>query len=165
MINIYKIRYKYYRSGIIYVQNWRVCELLKCIRAIQKQLTNRSQVIINQTPHMNIWNTWKTLKYLNIDDCFHLKSLEIYKYKWESKAWMPIKFCCLFFVNCGLFSFLNNKMVKIQNENTVADGNVLCKRIHSNLHQLVDSLRVSLNIFKNLQLECILHYLNILTEK
>jgi hypothetical protein len=35
---IYKTRYKYFRSGIIYVRNWRVCELLKCILAIQKQL-------------------------------------------------------------------------------------------------------------------------------
>jgi hypothetical protein len=31
---IYKTRYKRFRSGIIYVQNWRVCELLKCILAI-----------------------------------------------------------------------------------------------------------------------------------
>jgi hypothetical protein len=32
---------KNFRSGIIYVQNWRVCELLKFILAIQKQLTNQ----------------------------------------------------------------------------------------------------------------------------
>ena len=62
-----------------------------------------------------------------------LKDLEIYKYKRESKARMPITFCCLIFVNYGLFSFLNIKKVNISNENTVADGNVLCKRIHSNL--------------------------------
>ena len=46
--------YKYFRSGIIYVQNGRVyhtCQLLKCILAIQKQLTNRPQVITNQTDH------------------------------------------------------------------------------------------------------------------
>jgi hypothetical protein len=36
---------------------------------------------------------------------------------------LPIKFCYLFFVNCGLFSFLNIKKVKISNENTVADRN------------------------------------------
>jgi hypothetical protein len=30
---------------------FRVCELLKCILATQKQLTNRSQVITNQTDH------------------------------------------------------------------------------------------------------------------
>ena len=48
---IYKTRYKYFRSGIIYVQNWRVCELLKCILATQKQLTNRPQIITNQTDH------------------------------------------------------------------------------------------------------------------
>ena len=32
---IYKTRYKYFRSDIMYVQNWRVCELLKCILVIQ----------------------------------------------------------------------------------------------------------------------------------
>jgi hypothetical protein len=32
-------------SDLAYVQNWRVRELLKCILAIQKQLTNRPQVI------------------------------------------------------------------------------------------------------------------------
>ena len=53
LINIYKAWYKcmymYFQSGIIYVQNWRVCELLKYILAIQ--LTNRPQVITNQTDH------------------------------------------------------------------------------------------------------------------
>ena len=131
LINIYKTRDKYFRSGIIYVQNWRVCELLKCILAIQKQLTASNNK--SDRPQVNIWDTWKTLKYLNIIDSFHLKDLEISKYKWESKARMSIKFCCLIFVNCGLFSFLNIKKVKILNENTVADGNVLCKRMHSNL--------------------------------
>ena len=63
----------------------------------------------------------------------HLKDLEISKYKPESKARMPIKFYCLILVNCGLFSFLNIKSENIENENTVADGNVLCYRIHSNL--------------------------------
>jgi len=113
LINICKTRYKYFISGIIYVQNWRVCELLKCILAIQKQPTNRPQLIKSDRPQVNIWDTWKTLKYLNIDDSFHLKDLEISKYKRESKARMPIKCCCLFFVNCGLFSFLNIKKVKI----------------------------------------------------
>jgi hypothetical protein len=28
-------------------------------------------------PQVNIWDTWKTLKYLNINDSFHLKDLEI----------------------------------------------------------------------------------------
>jgi hypothetical protein len=36
----------------------------------------------------------------------YLKDLEVSKYKRESKARMPIKLCCLIFVNCGLFSFL-----------------------------------------------------------
>jgi hypothetical protein len=66
----------------------------------------------------------------------YILKLEISKYKRESKAQMPIKFCCLIFVNCDLFSFLNIKKVKIYL-----------------------TLRVSLIIFKNLQLECILHYL------
>jgi hypothetical protein len=101
-------RCKYFRSGIIYVQNWRVCELLKCILAIQKQPTNRPQLIINQTDHF--WDNWKTLKYLNINDSFHLKDPEISIYKRESKARIPITFCCLIFVNCG---FLNIKKVKI----------------------------------------------------
>jgi hypothetical protein len=39
LINIYKAQYKYFKSGVIYVQNGRVCELLKYILAIQKQLT------------------------------------------------------------------------------------------------------------------------------
>jgi hypothetical protein len=55
---IYKTRYTHFRSGIIYVQNWRVCELLKCILAIQKQLTNRPQVITNQTDHRWKTNYW-----------------------------------------------------------------------------------------------------------
>ena len=102
---------KYFRSGIIYVQNWRVCELLKCILAMQKQLTASNKK--SDGPQVNIWNTWKRLKYLNINDSFYLKDLEISKYKRESKARMSIKYCCLIFVNCGLFSFLNIKKVKI----------------------------------------------------
>jgi hypothetical protein len=39
------------KINIINVQNWRVCELLKCFLAIQKQRTNRPQVITNQTDH------------------------------------------------------------------------------------------------------------------
>ena len=42
-----------------------------------------------------------------------LKDLEISKYKRDSKARMPKKCCCLILVNCGLFSFLNIKKVKI----------------------------------------------------
>ena len=110
-----------------------LCSELTSILAIQEQPTNRSQLNKSDRPQVNIWDTWQTLKYLNINDSFHLKDLQISKYKRESKTWMPIIFCCLFFVNCGLFSFLYIKKVKIENENTVADGNVLCKRIHSNL--------------------------------
>jgi len=39
LINIYKTQYKYFKSGVIYVQKERVPELLKYILAIQKQLT------------------------------------------------------------------------------------------------------------------------------
>ena len=53
---IYKTRYKYFRSDIIYVQNWRVCELLKCILAIQKQLTASNSK--SDRPQMKIWDTW-----------------------------------------------------------------------------------------------------------
>jgi hypothetical protein len=67
LINIYKTQDKYFRSGIIYIQNWRVCELLKCF-LIQKQLTNRPQVITNHRPQVNIRDNWKTLKYLNINE-------------------------------------------------------------------------------------------------
>jgi hypothetical protein len=35
---------------------------------------------------VNIWDTRKTLKYLNINDSIHLNDLEISKYKRESKA-------------------------------------------------------------------------------
>ena len=59
LINIYKTRVKYFRSGIIYAQNWRVCELLTCILAIQKQLTNRPQVITNQTEHRWTFGTFE----------------------------------------------------------------------------------------------------------
>ena len=75
---------------IMLCQIWHnLCSDLMSILAIQKQPTNRPQ-------HLG-----------------HLKDLEISKYKRESKARMPIKCCCLIFVNCGLFSFLNIKKVKI----------------------------------------------------
>ena len=71
------------------------------------------QLSKSDRPQVNIWDTRKTLKYLNINDSFHQKDLEISKYKRESKARMPTKFCCLIFVNCDLFIFLNIKKVKI----------------------------------------------------
>jgi hypothetical protein len=48
---------------------------------------------------VNIWDTWKTLKYLNINDSFHLKDFEISKYKRESKGRWPIKICRFIFVS------------------------------------------------------------------
>ena len=64
-------------------------------------------------PQVNIWDTWKTLKYLNINDSFHLKDLEISKYKRVSKGRWPIKICILFLLIVVLFGFLNIKSVKI----------------------------------------------------
>jgi len=64
----------------------------------------------------------------------YLKDLEISKYKRESKGrTMAIKFIVLFVLIVVVFGFLNMKSVRIHNENTFADRNVLCKRIHSNL--------------------------------
>ena len=56
------------------------------------KLTNEptaTQQIRQTTVHT--WDTWKTLKYLNINDSIHLKDLEISKYKRESKTRMPGK--------------------------------------------------------------------------
>ena len=101
------------KDAITYTYNMlficSVCKLLKCILAIQKQLTNQPQVITHQTDH-SLGEHLEHLKYLNINDSFHLKDLEISKYKRESKTRMPIKFCRLI---CGLFSFLNIKKIKI----------------------------------------------------
>jgi hypothetical protein len=68
-----------------------VCSELTNILAIQKQPTNRPQLNKSDRPQMNIWDTWKTLKYLNINDSIHLKDLDISKYKRELKARMPEK--------------------------------------------------------------------------
>ena len=121
--------YQYIQDTIQLFQIWHnLCSELTSILAIQKQPTNRPQLNKSDRPQVNIWDTCKTLNYLNINDSFHLKDLEISKYKRESKARMPIKFCCLIFINCGLFSFLN-----IKNENTVADENVLLKNLKRQL--------------------------------
>jgi hypothetical protein len=44
----------------------------------------------SERPQVKIWNIWKTSQYLNINDSFHLKDLEISKYKRESKGRWPI---------------------------------------------------------------------------
>ena len=65
-------------------------------------------------PQVKIWDTWKTLTYLNIDDSFHLKDLEISQYKRESKWRSPIQICRFsFLLIVVLFGFLNIKSVKI----------------------------------------------------
>jgi hypothetical protein len=64
-------------------------------------------------PQVNMWDTWKTLKYLNINDSFHLKDIEISNYKRESKGRWPMKIFVLFLLIVVLFGFLNIKSVKI----------------------------------------------------
>jgi hypothetical protein len=97
---IYKTRYKYFRSGIIYVQNWWVCELLKCISRNRKT-TNEPTASNNKSerPQVNIWDIWKTLKYLNINE--NRKDVD----RW--------KFIVLFLLIVVLFAFLNFKSVNI----------------------------------------------------
>jgi hypothetical protein len=65
------------------------------IKSSNTKTTNEPTASNNKSdrPQVNIWDTWKTLKYLNINDSFHLKDLEISKYKRESKARWPIKMC------------------------------------------------------------------------
>ena len=70
-----------------------LCSELTSILAMQKQPTNRPQLNKSDRPQVNIWDTWKTWKYLNINDSIHFKNLEISKYKRESKARMPKKMC------------------------------------------------------------------------
>ena len=53
---------------------------------MQKQPTNRPQLNKSDRPQVNIWDTSKTWKYLNINDSIHFKDLEISKYKRESKV-------------------------------------------------------------------------------
>jgi hypothetical protein len=69
---------------------------------------NKSEKIIGE--HLGLLKDLETSKYKRF---FSLKDLDISKYKRESKARMPIQFYCLILLNCGLFSFLNIKSVKI----------------------------------------------------
>jgi hypothetical protein len=55
-------------------------------------------------PQVKICDTWKTLKYLNINDSFHLK------YRKDVDRY---KFVVLFLLIVVLFDFLNIKSVKI----------------------------------------------------
>jgi hypothetical protein len=55
------------------------------------------------------------LQYLNINDSFHLKDLEISKYQRESKGRMPIIIYRYIFVNCCLICF--SKHLKGKNIN------------------------------------------------
>jgi hypothetical protein len=64
-INIFRTRYMYFRSGIINVQNWRVCEPLKCILAIQKQLTNRPK------GKPTSWSVFSYIIHFHLQQCFH----------------------------------------------------------------------------------------------
>jgi hypothetical protein len=51
-----------------------------------KTTNEPTQLNKSDRPHVNIWDTRKTLIYLNINDSIHLNDLEISKYKRESKA-------------------------------------------------------------------------------
>jgi hypothetical protein len=97
---------------------------LKIFPQYKKQLTNRPQVITNQTDHrwVDIWDTWKTFKYLNINE--NRKDVDRYNF---------VDFFLLIVV---LFGSLNIKSVKIYNQKLFVDRNVLCKRIHPNLQIL-----------------------------
>jgi hypothetical protein len=70
-------------------------------------------------PQMKICDTWKTLKYLNINDSFHLKDLAISKYKRESKGSWPIQICRFIFVNCCLISL----SIIVQVKNIIIERN------------------------------------------
>jgi hypothetical protein len=86
------------------------------INAHKDEIINiESELGVQENRILNLQNSLKCKYYLILDILVtvHLKDLEISKYKRESKARMPIKFCCLIFVNCGLFSFRNIKKVKI----------------------------------------------------
>jgi hypothetical protein len=72
---------------------------------------------------MNIWDTLKTLKYLNINE--------------NQKYVCRLKYIILYFLIVVLFGFVNIKSVKkILKKTTAADENVLYKRIHSRLQIL-----------------------------
>ena len=50
-------------------QIWHnLCSELTSILAIQKQPTNRPQLNKSDRPPVNIWDIWKILKYLNINE-------------------------------------------------------------------------------------------------
>jgi hypothetical protein len=64
---VFQVKHLSIKSIIKYSKpNWRVCELLKCILSIQKQLTNRPQVITNQTDHK-----WTFVIHFSLQQCFH----------------------------------------------------------------------------------------------
>ena len=87
------------KIGIIYVRNWRVCELLKYILTIQQttnELTTNNYKL--DRPYMNIWDTWQTLKYLNINE--------------NRKYVCGLKYIILYFLIVILFGFVNIKNKK-----------------------------------------------------
>jgi hypothetical protein len=43
-------------------------------------------------PQVNIWDTWNTLTYLNINDSFHLKNLEINKAYYQESYILIIEY-------------------------------------------------------------------------
>ena len=61
LINIYKTRYKYFKYDIIYIQNWRVRELLKYIVSLQTKINEPTvSYYKSDRAYVNILDTWKT---------------------------------------------------------------------------------------------------------
>ena len=54
---------------------------------------------------VNIWDTWQTLNYLNINDSLQLKDLEMSKYQRESKARMLMQLPCLILLIVAYLAF------------------------------------------------------------
>jgi hypothetical protein len=63
----------------------------------------------------------------------YLKDFEISKYKGIESTCADNKLSLYFCYIVVLFDFLNIKSVKIYNENTFADGNLLCNRLQASL--------------------------------
>jgi hypothetical protein len=150
---------------MIYVQNWRVRELLNILSQYKNQLTNRPHVISNQTNHLG-------------ENLGHLKDLEISKYKREWKGCMAIKFIVLFLLIVVVFGFLNIKCVTIYSSvpnfhlNGLSDlklhevGSLVgfcIARVYLKVHVLVNSEHKSYKIWNTCIVHCIywsITYLN-----
>jgi hypothetical protein len=88
LINIYNAGYKYLKSGMTYIQNWRVREHLKY---------SRNTKTTNEPTARNLQGRQTIGEHLG-----HLKDLEIFKYKRESKGHWPVNIFRFIFVICFL---------------------------------------------------------------